>query len=120
MTVRTKAKSFFKQNTHCHICKGIIPHWIVSPVHPLFGTIDHIIPLANGGTNTADNRAPAHRMCNMHKSNRELTEEMRVKLRRVVCEMLKLEKAKFPVQSSTAVFLNRKLKELGRIMAGVK
>lgn len=33
-------------------------------------TVDHIIALDNGGTDTLDNKAAAHRACNRDKSNK--------------------------------------------------
>jgi len=32
-------------------------------------SIDHMIPMDRGGTNTQDNRIPAHRRCNNGKEN---------------------------------------------------
>jgi 5-methylcytosine-specific restriction endonuclease McrA len=49
----------------CHICKGRVPS---DEIH-----IDHIIPLALGGSHTADNLAVAHARCNMRKGARFLT-----------------------------------------------
>lgn len=51
----------------CSICGLRIPDSIVSPEHPLFGTVDHVIPKAKGGLNVLANRRAAHRMCNWHK-----------------------------------------------------
>jgi hypothetical protein len=66
----------------CHICGLPIPSDIVSANHPLFGTIDHILPKCAGGTDKAANRAPAHRWCNQRKSDRveyaDVADECRV------------------------------------------
>lgn len=43
-------------NPHCAICG-----------QPGADTIDHIIPIAHGGTNTPTNLQPAHRWCNGSK-----------------------------------------------------
>ena len=53
----------------CHLCGLPIPDNIVSQAHPLFGTIDHIVPLSRNGTNSASNLGPAHRLCNGRKGN---------------------------------------------------
>lgn len=53
----------------CSICGLRIPNYIVSSSHPLFGTIDHVIPLSRGGKDKAANRKPAHKMCNKMKGN---------------------------------------------------
>ena len=37
----------------CHMCGG-----------PGSTTVDHVIPLSQGGSNTIDNMAPAHASCN--------------------------------------------------------
>ncbi|APD18256.1 HNH endonuclease [Mycobacterium phage Hammy] len=38
--------------------------------HPLSFQIDHITPLAKGGTDTLDNIQPTHRQCNRDKSDK--------------------------------------------------
>lgn len=50
----------------CHICDGRISKRLQSP-HPDSATIDHLLPLAAGGTNEIDNLAAAHRRCNLAK-----------------------------------------------------
>lgn len=57
----------------CFLCKKPIdkrkrcPDWRAA-------TIEHIIPLAQEGTHTWDNVAPAHYKCNMDKSDLSLDE----------------------------------------------
>lgn len=52
----------------CIICKGEIdsrrrcPDWRAA-------TIEHIVPIAKGGTHTWDNVGPAHYKCNMEKGD---------------------------------------------------
>lgn len=53
----------------CSLCGLRIPNYIASAYHPLFGTIDHVIPLSRGGRDNAANRKPAHKMCNKMKGN---------------------------------------------------
>jgi hypothetical protein len=76
----------------CHICSWPIPE-AIAHYHPLFGTLDHVIPLSKGGTSLPDNILPAHRFCNAYKGDRELTGEMRIKCHELVIE----EFAKAPV-----------------------
>lgn len=38
-------------------------------LHPLSFQVDHITPLARGGTDTLDNTQPVHRKCNRDKSD---------------------------------------------------
>jgi HNH endonuclease len=59
----------------CSLCGLAIPQEIVSPSHPLFGTIDHTIARSNKGPDSVFNRAPAHRICNKLKGNRMIDPE---------------------------------------------
>jgi 5-methylcytosine-specific restriction endonuclease McrA len=36
--------------------------------------VDHVVPLARGGSDTMDNLRPAHRHCHQAKTRREATE----------------------------------------------
>lgn len=57
---------FERDGWRCHICgkkiRCSLPH-----SHPLGATLDHLIPLANGGADAPDNVAAAHRLCNSIK-----------------------------------------------------
>lgn len=53
----------------CHICGGSIPD-SVDRFHPLYFTMDHVLPLAAGGTHTYENVKPAHASCNKQKSDK--------------------------------------------------
>lgn len=53
----------------CGICGLEIPCDVLWP-DPLFGSIDHIIPLSRGGKHTWSNVQAAHLRCNMSKNNR--------------------------------------------------
>lgn len=50
----------------CHICSGEIPK-DVDRFHPLYLTMDHVIPLFHGGNHTLENVLPAHASCNKQK-----------------------------------------------------
>lgn len=64
-----------KKRNRCHICGGecdykdikqnVNGHRVYGPMYP---TIDHIIPICKGGTNTWDNVDLAHMGCNCKKS----------------------------------------------------
>ncbi len=57
----------------CHICQEPID--IKLPRTSRLGlTVDHVIPLSKGGTDTMDNLRPAHWICNNRKSNKPLEE----------------------------------------------
>jgi hypothetical protein len=53
--------------SRCYLCGLPIPEEIVSSAHPLFGTVDHIIPRSKNGPDALFNRAPAHNICNERK-----------------------------------------------------
>lgn len=53
----------------CHICNGDIDYG-AHHYDPNSFTIDHITPIARGGTDTLDNLAAAHRGCNRLKSDK--------------------------------------------------
>jgi len=53
----------------CHICHRKIRTTHTNP-HPQSRSIDHIVPLSEGGDDTAANKRAAHLACNMARSNR--------------------------------------------------
>jgi 5-methylcytosine-specific restriction enzyme A len=55
-STKQRAKIFLEQNGICNICQGKIQ------VGQAFD-IDHVIPLALGGTNDAENLRPVHERC---------------------------------------------------------
>lgn len=50
----------------CALCHHDIDYSLRSP-HPMSFVVDHIIPLALGGTDELENKQPAHRVCNERK-----------------------------------------------------
>lgn len=67
----------YYSNQDCHLCGLPIPFEIVNPGHPLFGTIDHVVPRADGGPDHFYNRLPAHRICNAFRNRKEITDEVK-------------------------------------------
>lgn len=53
----------------CHLCRRRVDRRLVSP-HPMSGTFDHLIPVADGGTDAPVNLALAHRECNTRRGRR--------------------------------------------------
>jgi len=53
----------------CHICGQPIDY-DAHYLDPLAFTVDHITPIARGGSHTLDNAAAAHRKCNRDKSDK--------------------------------------------------
>lgn len=50
----------------CHLCETEIDPSLVSPDLGC-ATLDHVLPLSQGGTHTWDNVLPAHLSCNLSK-----------------------------------------------------
>jgi 5-methylcytosine-specific restriction endonuclease McrA len=61
-------RSIAKDHPPCHLCGEEIDYQ-ASHLDPLAFTIDHIIPLNGGGSDTLENIAAAHRKCNRDKSD---------------------------------------------------
>jgi hypothetical protein len=74
---RQAKRYYFKDGVPCWICELPIPAFIASVRHPLYGTIDHMVPFTAGGTDASANRAPSHYCCNQIKSARALTPALR-------------------------------------------
>lgn len=70
-----RAKVYERDQWTCQLCSEPVRmdmvHTLGTPKpHPLAPTIDHVIPLARGGTHDMDNVQTAHFMCNCLKSDR--------------------------------------------------
>lgn len=65
----SRAAIFARDNWTCQLC-GLPANPTATVPDPLSPTIDHVIPLANGGTHGPDNVQLAHFICNSTKSNR--------------------------------------------------
>ena len=55
----------------CHLCRLKIPKKAVWP-NGLFGTLDHVMPLARGGLHSYANVKAAHLRCNCSKNDKIL------------------------------------------------
>lgn len=65
---RLRAAVLMRSNI-CHICDEPID-LTLSGLDPLGPTVDHIIPVIEGGMSELDNLASAHRDCNLSKGDR--------------------------------------------------
>jgi 5-methylcytosine-specific restriction endonuclease McrA len=54
----------------CHICHAKVPRRLM--------TIDHLIPIVHGGSDTPDNVAVAHRACNLRRGPGRLPAQLRL------------------------------------------
>lgn len=64
-----RKKVFESDGYRCHICKKMTKRDAVVP-HPMAPTIDHLTPLAQGGTHEPLNCRTAHFICNSTKGDR--------------------------------------------------
>ena len=53
----------------CHICKEAVD-MALPRTHKMGATVDHVVPVAKGGTDEPDNLKLAHWLCNIRKSDR--------------------------------------------------
>ncbi len=81
-------KLFIGSPRYCNLCGMGIPGYVVDPNHPLFGTIDHTVPLSKGGRNVPCNRRPAHKACNSMKGAKPHSYEASVRMRATVARLL--------------------------------
>lgn len=65
----TRRSIFERDRWRCHICGKPVRRKAVVP-HPLAPTLDHLIPLAEGGTHEPANVRTAHYRCNVAKGDR--------------------------------------------------
>ncbi len=59
---------FERDNWICHLCGNPVDPTLEWP-DPMSPSLDHIVPLANGGSHTEDNVACSHLRCNLSKQN---------------------------------------------------
>ena len=60
-------RTIAKTAAPCWICGLPIDYQLKHP-HPKSFVVDHVIPIAAGGTDTIDNKRAAHRDCNRAKA----------------------------------------------------
>jgi len=58
-----------RDNFVCHICDGFVD-MSLPRTHRFGATVDHVVPLAKGGTDEPDNLKLAHWVCNIRKSDK--------------------------------------------------
>lgn len=67
--VVTEADVVRSHGADCHICERSIDFSLVWP-HPQSKSMDHVIPIAKGGTHVLANVKLAHLTCNQRKSDK--------------------------------------------------
>lgn len=83
-----KHNYFSGPRNRCHICGYGIPQNIVSKSHPLFGTVDHVMAKAAGGSDALSNKLASHRLCNEKKLYHDLTFQLRHECRVAIRQFL--------------------------------
>lgn len=69
-TIRDRHRTTIRRDAPpCGICGGDIDYSL-RHTDPASFVVDHIHPLARGGTDTLDNKQAAHRACNRTKSDK--------------------------------------------------
>ena len=72
-SARRKVRAWLKdQSRPCHLCGGAIDYSLPSG-HPMSFEVDEIVPVSKGGSPIdPSNVAPAHRICNERRGNKDL------------------------------------------------
>ncbi|MEO6627619.1 MAG: HNH endonuclease signature motif containing protein [Aquihabitans sp.] len=68
-------KIYERDGWKCKICRKAVKRDAVVP-HPMAPTIDHILPLAAGGTHEPANVQCAHFLCNAQKGDRPADDQL--------------------------------------------
>lgn len=84
----------------CWICGLPILRNIASRTHPLFFTVDHVVPKVSGGTSAPRNLRPSHYLCNQTKGSKAVEEVDRVGLQAEILPLLN-RYMKTPVSAGT-------------------
>lgn len=69
-------KVFERDGWKCHICKKHTPRRLRGTIEDMAPEMDHIIPLAQGGSHTWDNVACACRKCNSGKGSQIIGQQL--------------------------------------------
>lgn len=72
-----RKRIFERDGWRCQLCGKAVRRNASAP-HPLAPTIDHIIPLAQGGTHEPTNVQCAHFLCNSRKGDRAASDQLRL------------------------------------------
>lgn len=73
----SRARVFERDGWCCYLCGGSLKREAEAPYDPLAPTLDHVIPLARGGSHTMANLKAAHFLCNSRKNARDLASLVR-------------------------------------------
>jgi hypothetical protein len=68
---------FTRDRWTCHLCDLPVSRTLNHP-HPMSPSIDHLVPVDEGGTDEPANLATAHLACNVHKHTAAMGEQLRL------------------------------------------
>jgi hypothetical protein len=71
------AAIFTRDRWTCHLCELPVSRTLNNP-HPMSPSIDHLVPIDEGGTDDPANLATAHLACNVHKHTAAMGEQLRL------------------------------------------
>lgn len=70
-----RMKVFWRDRWRCGICRDKIDRRLKHP-HPMSATLDHIVPMSEGGPHRYENVQAAHWLCNVSKGNGSAGEQL--------------------------------------------
>lgn len=68
---------FARDRWTCHLCDLPVSRTLKHP-HPMSPSIDHLVPVDDGGSDDPANLATAHLACNVHKHTAAMGEQLRL------------------------------------------
>lgn len=71
----TNTEIFERDRWRCHLCRRKVKSETLWP-DPLSASLDHLVPLSEGGAHSRENVALAHLQCNVRKGNRAAGEQL--------------------------------------------
>lgn len=92
---------FDRDGWACHLC-GERVDYTVEPKHPLFATLDHLVPRSHGGSDDPSNLATCHAFCNSYRRDMPLSEMNREDVRARLLDRVSLSSMKAAVAAMPA------------------
>lgn len=71
----TNGEIFERDRWVCRLCHRSVDSELAWP-HPMSASLDHLVPLSEGGAHSKENTALAHLRCNVRKGNRAVGEQL--------------------------------------------
>jgi 5-methylcytosine-specific restriction endonuclease McrA len=74
----TLAEIAARDRYRCGLCRKKVDMRLIDGRLPMAPTVDHVIPISEGGTDTKANVQLAHRICNLRKGKRGTPQQLRL------------------------------------------